>query len=143
MAELGRLDIVLANAGIASFGAGRELDETTWQDMIDIKLTGVWHACKAAIPHLIDRAGRVDLITSSTAGLKACPTPAHYVSAKHGVVGLMRTLARSSPRTHPGQHVHPTGVNTDMIQNEATYRLFLPGVDRPTPRAVRRSLPGH
>jgi (+)-trans-carveol dehydrogenase len=94
VAQLGRLDIVCSNAGIFSIGAAAELDETAWQDMIDINLTGMWHACKAAIPHLIagGRGGSI-VITSSDAGLKAPQNVAHYVSAKHGVVGLMRTLA--------------------------------------------------
>jgi (+)-trans-carveol dehydrogenase len=126
---------VCSNAGIASFGQAAELDETAWQDMIDIQLTGMWHACKAAIPHLIagGRGGSI-VITSSTAGLKGFQNLAHYVSAKHGVVGLMRTLALElAPHFIRVNTVHPTSVNTDMIQNDATYRLFLPGVEHPTP----------
>jgi (+)-trans-carveol dehydrogenase len=85
VAELGRVDIVSANAGIASYGLAHELDETTWQDMIDTNLTGVWHAAKAAIPHLIDQGtGGSIVLTSSTAGVMAIPNLAHYVSAKHG-----------------------------------------------------------
>jgi NAD(P)-dependent dehydrogenase (short-subunit alcohol dehydrogenase family) len=103
--------------------------------MIDIQLTGMWHACKAAIPHLIagGRGGSI-VITSSTAGLKGFQNLAHYVSAKHGVVGLMRTLALElAPHFIRVNTVHPTSVNTDMIQNDATRRLFLPGVENPTP----------
>jgi SDR family mycofactocin-dependent oxidoreductase len=94
VAQLGGLDIVSANAGIASFAPAADLEEATWQDMIDVNLTGVWHAAKAAIPHLIagGRGGSI-VLTSSTAGLVALPNMAHYVAAKHGVVGLMRTLA--------------------------------------------------
>jgi (+)-trans-carveol dehydrogenase len=134
VAELGRLDIVSANAGIASYGQAAELDETTWQDMIDINLTGVWHAAKAAIPHLIagGRGGSI-VLTSSTAGLLAIPNMAHYVSAKHGVVGLMRTLALElAPHFIRVNSVHPTGVDTPMVQNDASMRLFLPDVENPT-----------
>ena len=134
VAQLGRLDIVCSNAGIASFGPADELDETTWQDMIDINLTGMWHACKAAIPHLIEggRGGSI-VITSSDAGLKGFPNLAHYVSAKHGVVGLMRTLALElAPHMIRVNSLHPTTVNTDMIQNPATYRLFCPDLENPT-----------
>lgn len=134
VAELGRLDIVSANAGIASYGVAAELDETTWQDMIDINLTGVWHAAKAAIPHLIagGRGGSI-VLTSSTAGLLAIPNMAHYVSAKHGVVGLMRTLALElAPHFIRVNSVHPTGVDTPMVQNDASMRLFLPDVENPT-----------
>ena len=93
VAQLGRLDIVSANAGIFSFGTLEEMDDTTWQDMLDVNLTGVWHAAKAAIPHLRAAGGGSIILTSSTAGLKAIPNTGHYNSAKHGVVGLMRTLA--------------------------------------------------
>ena len=138
VAQLGRLDIVCSNAGIFSFGAAAELDETTWQDMIDINLTGMWHTCKAAIPHLIagGRGGSI-VITSSDAGLKAYPNLAHYVSAKHGVVGLMRTLALElAPHLIRVNSLHPSTVNTDMVQNEATYRLFRPDMQNPGPQEL-------
>lgn len=131
VAQLGRLDIVCANAGIMSVGRADELPEQTWQDMIDINLSGVWRACKAAIPHLGE--GGVIVITSSAAGLMAIENSAHYVSAKHGLVGLMRTLTLElAPRSIRVNSVHPTTVNTDMIQNDPTYRLFRPDLDNPT-----------
>jgi len=118
VAQLGRLDIVAANAGIFSFGTLADMDEATWQDMIDINLTGVWHAVKAAIPHLRAGGGGSVILTSSTAGLKALPNTGHYNSAKHGVVGLMRTLAHElAPDMIRVNSVHPTAVDTDMIQN--------------------------
>jgi (+)-trans-carveol dehydrogenase len=91
VSELGRLDIVSANAGISSVGSAAELPEQTWRDMIDINLTGVWHTAKAAIPHLVEggRGGSI-VLTSSAAGLQAYLNVSHYVSAKHGLVGLMR-----------------------------------------------------
>ena len=138
VAQLGRLDIVCSNAGISSFGAAAELDETTWQDMIDINLTGMWHTCKAAIPHLIagGRGGSI-VITSSDAGLKGFPNVAHYVSAKHGVVGLMRTLALElAPRFIRVNSLHPSTVNTDMVQNEAFYRLIRPDMGDPGPQEM-------
>ena len=128
VAQLGRLDIVAANAGIFSFGKADVLEEQTWQDMIDVNLTGVWHAAKAAIPHLKagGRGGSI-VLTSSTAGLMPFENMAHYTSAKHGVVGLMRVLAvELAPYFIRANSVHPTSVNTDMIQNAATYELFAP-----------------
>jgi (+)-trans-carveol dehydrogenase len=128
VAQLGRLDIVAANAGIFSFGRADVLEEQTWQDMIDVNLTGVWHAAKAAIPHLKagGRGGSI-VLTSSTAGLMPFENMAHYTSAKHGVVGLMRVLAvELAPDFIRANSVHPTSVNTDMIQNAATYELFAP-----------------
>jgi (+)-trans-carveol dehydrogenase len=95
VAQLGRLDIVAANAGIAGTADGTSnLSEAEWQDMIDINLTGVWHATKAAVPHLLagGRGGSI-VLTSSAAGLMAYPNIGHYVAAKHGVVGLTKTAA--------------------------------------------------
>jgi (+)-trans-carveol dehydrogenase len=134
VAQLGRLDIVSANAGIAGFGAIDELPEQAWQDMIDINLTGVWHTAKAAIPHL--RAGGHGgsmILTSSEAGLRALANTGHYTAAKHGVVGLMRTLALElAPDFIRVNSVHPTNVDTPMFMTEATYRLFRPDLENPT-----------
>ena len=130
VARLGGLDIVAANAGIVSFGRAEELTEQAWRDMIDVNLTGVWHTVKAAIPHLRAAAGGAIVITSSGAGLKGNPNLAHYVAAKHGLVGLMRTLANElAPDRVRVNTVHPGSVDTPMIQNQATYHLFLPDHD--------------
>lgn len=134
VAQLGRLDIISANAGVFSTAPTAELTEEQWGQMIDINLSGVWRTCKAAIPHLIEggRGGSI-VITSSAAGLKGFPNFAHYVSAKHGVVGLMRTLALElAPHSIRVNSIHPTNVNTDMIQNETIYRLFVPESEHPT-----------
>lgn len=133
--ELGRLDIVVANAGIASYGAAAELEEQQWQQMIDINLSGVWRTVKVAVPHLrAGGAGGAIVITSSESGLRGIPNTAHYASAKHGVVGLMKVLAlelgRASIRVNT---VHPCTVDTPMVQNESTVELFLPGRVDPTP----------
>ncbi|MGP0022895.1 MAG: mycofactocin-coupled SDR family oxidoreductase [Streptosporangiaceae bacterium] len=127
VAQLGRLDIVSANAGIASYGPSEELTEDTWRDMLDVNLTGVWHAAKAAIPHLRAAGGGSIVLTSSTAGLMPFPNLSHYTSAKHGVVGLMKTLALElAPDFIRVNTVNPTTVNTDMVNNQATYDLFAP-----------------
>jgi (+)-trans-carveol dehydrogenase len=134
--QLGRLDIIVANAGIGNGGA--TLDQTSehdWQDMIDVNLSGVWHTVKAAVPHLLSggRGGSI-VLTSSVGGLKAYPHTGHYIAAKHGVVGLMRTFA-----VELGQHsirvnsVHPTNVNTPMFMNEGTMKLFRPDLENPGP----------
>jgi len=139
VAELGRLDIVSANAGIFGFARLEEMDEATWQDMIDVDLTGVWHTVKAAIPHLRAAGGGSVILTSSAVGLKAIPNTGHYNSAKHGMVGLMRTLALElAPDMIRVNSVHPTTVNTDMIQNSATYELFAP--DLPEAERTRDAL---
>src|SRR5439155_727204 len=93
VSELGHLDVVCANAGILSFGPAWELTDEQWQDMIDINLTGVWHTLKATIPTLIKQGtGGSIILTSSVAGLKGFGYVGAYSAAKHGVVGLMRTL---------------------------------------------------
>lgn len=133
VAELGRLDIVLGNAGVFEIAPALEITDEAWQTMLDVNLTGVWNTCRAALPHLIagGRGGSI-VLTSSTAGLKGTPNTVHYTATKHGVVGIMRTLANEF-----GQHsirvntVHPTGVDTVMIQNPKTWGLFLP--DDPNP----------
>jgi (+)-trans-carveol dehydrogenase len=134
VAQFGRLDIVSANAGIVSYGRAEELAEQTWQDVIDTDLTGEWHAAKAAIPQLRagGRGGSI-ILTSSDAGLKASQNLAHYVAAKHGVIGLMRTLALElAPDFIRVNAIAPTTVDTPMSHNEATYRLFCPDLENPT-----------
>ncbi|WP_396655794.1 mycofactocin-coupled SDR family oxidoreductase [Microbacterium sp.] len=128
VAELGRLDIVAANAGISGTPAPAEdIPDEEWEIMIGVNLSGVWRTCKAAIPHLRAAGGGSIVLTSSTAGLNAYQNLAHYVSAKHGVVGLMRTLALElAPDMIRVNSVHPTSVDTDMIQNETIYALFAP-----------------
>jgi SDR family mycofactocin-dependent oxidoreductase len=139
VAELGRLDIVSANAGIFSYGTLAELPEQTWQDMIDTNLTGAWHAAKAAIPHLRAAGGGSMILTSSTMGLMAIPNLGHYVAAKHGVVGLMRTLALElAPDFIRVNSIHPASVDTDMVHNAAMYALFAP--DLPEDQRTRQTL---
>ncbi len=145
VANLGRLDVVIANAGIGSFAPALEMDEATWQEMIDINLTGVWKTVRAAAPALVagDRGGAIVLV-SSAAGLIAFPNLAHYAAAKHGLVGLMKVLAvELAPHRIRVNTVHPTHVDTDMIMNPAIYGLFtggLPGADREAAAAAMKAM---
>ncbi|PXY27904.1 mycofactocin-coupled SDR family oxidoreductase [Prauserella muralis] len=134
VAELGRLDIVCANAGVNQPAPAKDMPESVWRDVVDIDLGGVWRTCAAAIPHLIagGRGGSL-VLTSSAAGLKAYANIAHYTAAKHGVVGLTKTLAQElAPHRIRVNTVSPTQVDTPMIMNEPMYRLFCPGVAEPT-----------
>jgi (+)-trans-carveol dehydrogenase len=101
VAELGRLDIVVANAGISSAGSALEIAEEEWDAVVDVDLKGVWLTGKAAMPHIRRHSeGGSIVITSSAAGLHAFAKLAHYAAAKHGLVGLMRVLAvELGPRT--------------------------------------------
>ena len=115
VAQLGRLDIVSANAGICTIQSWDEVTPQAWQDTLDTNLTGVWNTMVVSVPHLIAACGGSIICTSSTAGIKGLPYLAPYVAAKHGVVGIARTmaneLARHSIRVNT---VHPTGVDTPM-----------------------------
>lgn len=126
--HFGRLDIVCANAGIAAM-AFRELtddeDLQMWTDVLDVNLVGSFHTAKASIPHLIagGRGGSI-VFTSSTAGLKGFGGlqggGLGYAASKHGIVGLMRTLANAlAPHSIRVNTVHPTAVNTMMAVNPA------------------------
>jgi (+)-trans-carveol dehydrogenase len=134
--QLGRLDIIVANAGIGN--GGQTLDKTSerdWTAMIDINLGGVWKTVKAGVPHLLEggRGGSI-ILTSSVGGLKAYPHTGHYVAAKHGVVGLMRTFAvELGAQNIRVNSVHPTNVNTPLFMNDGTMRLFRPDLENPGP----------
>ena len=134
VAELGRLDIVLANAGISTPAPTLDMDERVWDEMIEINLTGQWKTIKAAVPHIISggRGGSV-VITSSLAAIYANENTAHYSAAKAGLVGFMKVLAKElAPQSIRVNTIHPTTVATDMILNEPTYRLFRPDLEHPT-----------
>ncbi|MCR1785853.1 mycofactocin-coupled SDR family oxidoreductase [Nocardioides carbamazepini] len=134
VAELGRLDIVLANAGINSMAPTLEMDEAMWDEMIEINLTGQWKTIRAAVPHVVagGRGGSV-VITSSLAAMSTNENIAHYTAAKAGLIGLMRVLAKElAPHSIRVNSLHPTTVATGMILNDATYRLFRPDIDNPT-----------
>ncbi|MFC5754929.1 mycofactocin-coupled SDR family oxidoreductase [Actinomadura rugatobispora] len=133
--QLGRLDIAIANAGLAAPGAQIErMNPKLWKDSIDVNLTGVYHTAQASIPHIVEggRGGSI-VITSSVGGLKAHPHVGNYVSAKHGVVGLMRTLAvELAQHSIRVNSLHPTQVNTPMLINDMTFRMFRPDLENPT-----------
>lgn len=132
--RLGRLDIVVANAGISAPAPTLEMDESDWDEMIEINLTGQWKTLRAAVPHVVrgGRGGSVVLV-SSLAALQPNPNIAHYTAAKAGLVGLMKVLAKElAPQRIRVNSIHPTAVATDMILNDATYRLFCPDLDHPT-----------
>ena len=128
---LGPIDIVVANAAINSYGQAADMPVEHWRQVIDVNLTGAWQTIKAAVSHLAD--GGSVIITSSVAGLQGFGNIAHYAAAKHGLVGLARSLAHElGPRGIRVNTVHPTQVPTSMILNEETYHLFAPDKDHPT-----------
>ena len=116
VAQLGRLDIVCANAGICTVQTWDEVTPQVWQDTLDTNLTGVWNTFVVSVPHLIAAGGGSIIATSSTAGIKGLPFLAPYVAAKHGVVGISRTMANELAKHKIRVNtVHPTGVDTPMV----------------------------
>ncbi len=114
--RLGRLDIAIANAGVCSVQRWDEVTPAVWDAVIGINLTGAWNTCVAAIPALVEAGGGSMVLISSVAGLKGQPFLAPYVASKHGMVGVMRTLANElAARSIRVNTIHPTGVDTPML----------------------------
>lgn len=139
LSQLGRIDIVCANAGIGSWAVAWEMTEQQWKDMIDINLTGVFNTTRAALPSMVERGeGGSVVLTSSTAGLRAYANTAHYTAAKHGVIGLMKVLAQEAgPHRIRVNAVCPTTVRTPLVINESTFELFAPHLENPSEDDVR------
>jgi (+)-trans-carveol dehydrogenase len=134
--QLGRLDVIVANAGIGTMtGKLHKTDEKLWQEMIDVNLSGVWKTVKAGVPHVLrgDRGGSI-ILTSSVAGNKAYLHTGHYTAAKHGVIGLMRSFAvELGAKMIRVNAVLPTHVNTPLLMNEGTFHAFRPELENPGP----------
>ncbi|MDP7734158.1 mycofactocin-coupled SDR family oxidoreductase [Mycobacterium paragordonae] len=134
--RFGGLDVVCATAGITSRAMAVDMDEKAWRIMLDVNLTGVWHTCRVGAPHLIARGAGAIILTNSIAGMRGLVGVAHYTAAKHGVVGLMRSLAHDLARHRVRVNcVHPTNVDTPLIQNDAVSSAFRPDLDRSPTRA--------
>jgi (+)-trans-carveol dehydrogenase len=142
--ELGRPDIVIANAGISGSPAPAALiEEAAWQTMLDINITGVWHTIKVAVPHMSDGRGGSIILVSSMLGLRGGGYMAHYASAKHAVVGLMNSLANElAPQWIRVNSIHPGNILTPMIDNEQFHRTLRPDLAEPT-MADAAELIGH
>jgi SDR family mycofactocin-dependent oxidoreductase len=131
--EFGKIDILLANAGICGFGKFWEISDDMWDDMIATDLTGVFKTMRAVVPHMIKRrSGRI-IATSSMGGRMGNANLAHYVAAKWGVIGLVKTLAVEVAKDGITVNaVCPSAVDTDMVHNDALYGLFCPDLKNPT-----------
>jgi SDR family mycofactocin-dependent oxidoreductase len=137
VAEFGRLDIVCANAGVVGLSPAETMSDELWDDIIAINLGGVFKTARTAIPHLKagGRGGSI-IVTSSAAAVVSMHNNAHYVASKHGVVGLMKVLAKELAKDLIRVNaILPTGVNTPMIHNEHTYSVFMPDRD---PKTITR-----
>jgi SDR family mycofactocin-dependent oxidoreductase len=133
IAELGHIDILLANAGISSNSPIATMTERQWQDMIDVNLTGVFNAFRAVVPHMIERGfGRI-VATGSIVGRMGGMNSGHYVAAKWGLIGLVKSLALEvADHGVTVNAVLPAGVNTALLHNKDTYKMLRPDLDDPT-----------
>lgn len=140
IAEFGRIDILLANAGIMSYGEISEMSAQMWQETIDVNLTGVFNSFRAVLPHMKKaKYGRV-VATVSGGGKIGFNNIGHYCSSKWGVLGLVKSAALEVIKDGITVNaVCPTNVNTDMIRNEYVEKLFLPGVENPTEEQIEQA----
>ncbi len=134
IAQFGRIDIVIPNAGICSGAKTWEIEPEDWREMVDINLNGVFHTVKAAVPTMIaQNQGGAIVFIGSTEALKGAENISSYAASKHGVTGLMTSLARELGQYNIRVNsVNPTCVDTDMINNDFVYGLFRPDLDKPT-----------
>ncbi len=126
--ELGRLDVVVANAGIWSTGQVWELTETQWDQTLDVNLKGAWLTVKHTLPHLMAQRSGAVVFTSSIDGLRAEAGFAHYIAAKHGLIGLMKAVAlEAGPSNVNVNAICPTNLRTPMVVGAAGAEFFAPG----------------
>jgi SDR family mycofactocin-dependent oxidoreductase len=124
--QFGRLDIVVANAGILSWGRMFEMSEEQWDSVIDVNLNGTWRTIRAAVPAMIEAGnGGSIIIVSSSAGTKATPGNGHYSASKHGLVASTTALAievgEFGIRVNS---IHPYSIGTPMVEPEAMMEIF-------------------
>jgi SDR family mycofactocin-dependent oxidoreductase len=124
--QFGRLDIVVANAGVLNWGRLWEISQQQWQETLDTNLTGVWNTIKAVVPAMIEAGHGGSIINiSSAAGIKAVPGCGHYCASKFGVVALTNSLAvelgEFGIRVNS---VHPYGTDTPMGNDPSMWQLF-------------------
>lgn len=125
IAEFGKIDVLIANAGIWTQGPFWELTDESWDDMIGVNLTGVWKSAKAIAPHMIERQTGSIVITSSVNGLEPGQNYAHYVSAKHGVIGLMKNIALElAPYGIRCNSINPGAIKTPMTDHQGAWDMF-------------------
>jgi SDR family mycofactocin-dependent oxidoreductase len=138
----GRIDVLVCNAGICTFGPLSGMAPEVWQTTIDVNLTGVFNAVRAAAPKMVERGyGRI-VATASMAGRAGWENIGHYAASKWGVIGLIKSLALElAPHGVTANVVCPSSVNTTMMHNDAAYKLFRPDLEHPTREDAELAFP--
>ncbi len=141
ISQMGKVDILVANAGILSYNTLDKLTDEQIRDTIDVDLIGTLNSLRAVIPHMTNRKqGRI-VAVASDAGRRGLATVAHYCAAKWGVIGVVKAAALElGPSNITVNAVAPTVVNTTMLRNEVTYRLFRPDLPNPTVEDIQPTL---
>ncbi|MEI3609781.1 mycofactocin-coupled SDR family oxidoreductase [Pseudogracilibacillus sp. SO10305] len=120
--KFGKIDILVPNAGIVSYGKVWELDGKTFDKMIDVNLKGTWLTCKFVAPHMIERRSGKIVCISSIYSVHAAPLVSHYTASKHGVLGLVRSMAMELGEYNINVNtIGPTAIDTPMMNNQATF----------------------
>jgi len=123
--RFGRLDAVVANAGIWSVGKVWDLTEEQWDETIAVNLKGAWLTAKHTLPPMLGQKSGTIIFISSIDGLRAEADYAHYVASKHGVIGLMKAVAlEAGPSNVTANAVCPTNLNTKMVTGSAGTEFF-------------------
>ena len=123
IAELGALDIVVANAGVASWSPFEDMKENQWKDVIDVNLTGVANTAWAALPQMKKQKSGSIITLTSIGGRQGVPGVANYASTKWAVIGLTKTLALELGKYNIRVNaIAPTAVNTPLYRSEGQYR---------------------
>lgn len=125
LSTFGRIDVCIANAGVWSIGSFWELDESQWTEMIDVNLNGVWRTAKAVAPTMIERRSGCIIMTASVNAIEGGKRSAHYAASKHGLLGLMKTVALElAPYGVRCNAVCPGAVATDMVTWQGAFDLY-------------------
>lgn len=136
--RFGRIDVLVANAGIAAFGPIRDMPDDVWRDVVDVNLGGVAASIRAVVPQMIEQGSGRIVATASSVGREGGPNNANYAASKWGVIGLVKSLAiELAPHGVTVNAFSPMSVSTDMCHNDLTYGLFRPDLEAPTADDVK------
>lgn len=133
IAEFGYIDVVVANAGVFTWGAAAELSWPDWHTVVDINLNGTWNTVRAVLPSMIARGkGGSIMMTASQIATRGQSNAVAYAASKAGIVGMMRALAAELAQHNIRVNtIHPSTVYSPMILNEPVYKVFRPDLENP------------